>query len=264
MKINYETYPILKKLEDGKIGRIPMITEDMVAFMQYQNVLDKITESFKVNCSHFKDITFVSNSFMEAAAFSSEKLGLLYKDIVENSIDDININGTFIQGDIVLFFKHVVRKDADFEDTCVFCFHKDGMPLFFYERNPIDGGSIGWASHYYGKQLYNEGAEFIYMGAAAKLVIISLFKSYAQVETKYIAPNSKILNGKTKHQNDTNLGVTYLTSKWFTNIVRSEGFVVRGHFRLQPKKVNGEWTKELIYIESFEKTGYTHNAQINA
>jgi hypothetical protein len=38
--------------------------------------------------------------------------------------------------------------------------------------------------------------------------------------------------------------------------------MVSGHFRLQPKKSNGEWTKELIWIDEFGKTGYTSNAKI--
>ena len=44
---------------------------------------------------------------------------------------------------------------------------------------------------------------------------------------------------------------------WFTTIVRNECFSVRGHFRLQPQKDNtGNWTKELIYINEFQKHGY--------
>jgi len=52
-----------------------------------------------------------------------------------------------------------------------------------------------------------------------------------------------------------------LDSKWFTTLVKSDAFHVRGHFRLQPKKKDGEWTKELIWINDFQKEGYTAPAR---
>ena len=39
--------------------------------------------------------------------------------------------------------------------------------------------------------------------------------------------------------------------------------MVSGHFRLQPKKdENGEWTRELIYIEPYAKKGYHRLAKV--
>lgn len=53
-----------------------------------------------------------------------------------------------------------------------------------------------------------------------------------------------------------------MDSKWFTNLVKSDGFKVRGHFRFQPKKKDGVWTKELIWINEFEKSGYNREAGV--
>jgi hypothetical protein len=55
--------------------------------------------------------------------------------------------------------------------------------------------------------------------------------------------------------------IKIINSLWFTNLVKSDGFKVRGHFRLQPKKKDGEWTKELVWINEFQKTGYTAPAR---
>ena len=54
-----------------------------------------------------------------------------------------------------------------------------------------------------------------------------------------------------------------LDSRWFTTICRDEGFLVSGHFRLQPcKDEQGEWTRKLIYINPYAKHGYHRLAPI--
>ena len=94
---------------------------------------------------------------------------------------------------------------------------------------------------------------------------ILMFKYYAKVETRILAPNEKITTGDKmdkKHINRGGVPITILDCTWFTNIIRDSPFGVRGHFRLQPKKNDkGEWIKELIYIEPFMKRGYNIKAK---
>lgn len=92
-----------------------------------------------------------------------------------------------------------------------------------------------------------------------------LFKRYAKVEIEQgkcgKSTRSKILNDKLR--NNIPFDIKIMDSTWFTTICRNEGFKVRGHFRLQPKKNDkGEWIKELIYINEFEKKGYHRLAKI--
>ena len=82
----------------------------------------------------------------------------------------------------------------------------------------------------------------------------------AQVEIKELAPNSKTNDIKCKYVNDTKSIIKHLDCTWYTTLVKSDGFNVSGHLRWQPKKVNGEWKKELIWIEDFKKNGYTRKA----
>ena len=94
---------------------------------------------------------------------------------------------------------------------------------------------------------------------------ILMFKKYAKVETKILKPNEKSIDIATneKHLNKHYQCVTILDCTWFTNIIRRTPFGVRGHFRLQPKKnQNGDWIKEMIYIEPFMKNGYAKRAKI--
>lgn len=96
--------------------------------------------------------------------------------------------------------------------------------------------------------------------------MIVMFERYAKVETRYIQPKARVridLKSLVTSTNETRLKIHIRDSRYFTNIIRKEGFLVRGHLRLQNKKVNGEWTKELIYIDAFEKHGYHRQATLN-
>jgi hypothetical protein len=57
--------------------------------------------------------------------------------------------------------------------------------------------------------------------------------------------------------NNTSFAVTVVTSKWNITSVRTEGFDVSGHFRLQPTH-NGT---KLILIQPFRKHGYVRKAK---
>lgn len=99
-------------------------------------------------------------------------------------------------------------------------------------------------------------------------LIVLAFKKFASVELDVIKPLSRKKTpldpeGKGKVVNDTGIEVTLLDSTWFREIIRNEGFKVRGHFRLQPcKNDKGEWTHKLIYINEFEKHGYHRRAKM--
>lgn len=103
--------------------------------------------------------------------------------------------------------------------------------------------------------------------AFAIVVGFHLFKKYAKVEIKEVAHNSKVTDKLQQNKelskiiNESSFNITLMDSTWFTTIVRNEGFKVRGHFRLQPKKNNEEWTKELIYIDEYQKSGYHRQAK---
>ena len=89
------------------------------------------------------------------------------------------------------------------------------------------------------------------------------FLKYADVEVINIYGNQrKLLPDKSDViENKSGVRVQYIDSKWIREIIRLEGFKVRGHFRLQPvKDEDGEWTRKLIYINEFEKHGYHRRA----
>lgn len=106
--------------------------------------------------------------------------------------------------------------------------------------------------------------------------IFLLFKKYANVETYLIEAGQKQfmevdfspIECKTpehKAKNEAGINVIVLDSLWYTTICREEGFMVSGHFRLQPcKDSHGHWTRKIIYISAYEKHGYHRQARIRS
>lgn len=95
------------------------------------------------------------------------------------------------------------------------------------------------------------------------LLAVSIFLKYADVEVVNIYGNQrKALPDKSDViENKSGVPVKFIDSHWIREIIRTEGFKVRGHFRLQPtKNEDGEWTRKLIYINEFEKHGYHRRA----
>ncbi len=68
---------------------------------------------------------------------------------------------------------------------------------------------------------------------------------------------------KKKVINQIGQEVIVMDSKWFKKIINDNDIPVRGHFRMQNKKnAEGEWYRELIFIDPFIRQGYHRNAKI--
>lgn len=60
--------------------------------------------------------------------------------------------------------------------------------------------------------------------------------------------------------NDSPNSIEIIDENFFKTIIRTDGFGVNGHFRLQPVGKN-KTNRKLIYIEPFQKNGYTRIAK---
>lgn len=90
---------------------------------------------------------------------------------------------------------------------------------------------------------------------------IAMFRTYSDHEVKVVAGNDYgTLNGIT-YKNSNRRSITVLDSSWYTSIVRTEGFMVNGHLRMQPCGI-GNTQRKLIYIDSFMKHGYVRKAKM--
>jgi hypothetical protein len=258
MKISNRNYPILEKLYKGSLGKIPINVSDELFF-------NKLGTDFNLVWKYYRkyfiqDINIVSKSFADASTKAFHKLFDLWNDCVVNDISDFIVNGTYIIDNAVYMIHYETKQGSESQSIALYVFDRYGMPRYLYIHN--ENGINGWISQQENiDSKEKDKIENILLNRLAQVIVLSMFKSYAEVETKTLFAKTKKKESYNKYVNDTDLNLTFIDSKWFTSIVKSEGFSVRGHFRLQPKKKNGEWTKELIWVNEFNKLGYTAPAR---
>lgn len=88
-----------------------------------------------------------------------------------------------------------------------------------------------------------------------------VFLKCAKVIDKTFIADDTPMTTYRRLKRDSNVDYIYVDGHWDENIKVINPFEVSGHFRNQPKKNDrGEWYKELIYIDSYMKQGYTRRA----
>lgn len=253
-RISYRNYPILEIIKKGKLESFPYYQEDLKSLKERNKDIKFIFESMSDLFSN--NIIKVSSNFLDNSLNSREKLNKLILEDCENV--DLQFNGTLILNKFLYSYSISVTKGA--LSNCVFEFFPNGGI-----RNVVLNDKIVFASLVDNDSaLKLNSAEGDNYGYFLTLIIMSIlyFKKYASVEVIESKAKSKTNQFGCKYLNETDLDIEYLDSKWFTTLVNSNGFKVRGFFRLQPKKKDGEWTKELIWIDEFEKKGYNRQAKI--
>jgi hypothetical protein len=89
---------------------------------------------------------------------------------------------------------------------------------------------------------------------------ILIFLKYTDPDIKIIPSGKKVGTKKNGYFNLTKTDIQVVDSTWNTTVMRTEGFSVNGHLRLQPCG-EGNKKRKLIWIEPFEKHGYVREAK---
>jgi hypothetical protein len=91
------------------------------------------------------------------------------------------------------------------------------------------------------------------------VVQILAYLYYGEITTKILNPKVKTkINSFSSFLNNSKFPITYVDSLWKQRICVN-GFVVRGHFRMQPFG-EARSKRKLIWIEGFSKDGYNRKA----
>jgi hypothetical protein len=246
MKISYRTHPVLGLMSGSNFdfqleGNAPK---------------DKIIECLKDVFGYrgkelLSNIIYASPAFIEAAMSCSPKMisNELYKEIGDE------FSGVLLYGHATFIYD---LKRVNINGTGAWLINV----IEFYAGVALK--TICWGNSINYTHKHDEGDHDDPIEAAKDLCgfiqMVLMFKKFAQVETKLLPAGQKVNCINCKYVNDTNMNITYLTSTWFTTLVKSDAFKVRGHFRLQPC---GEGLKDrkLIWVNDFEKGGYTAPAR---
>lgn len=264
--LSYKSNPIIEKIEKNQLGKIAFFKVDADKFGEkIREFSYGLSDWWKQISHNFKENIFVlSKPFSEAYHLGKDKI-LQSEEII---LSTESTSGVFIIDDLTLCFK--VVNNEDFIQVIYIAFNKEVLFSFCNyvaftdaEKNEEQikkNNSSSWISE----------CESIEQGMTRELAIMSWmghvmglinFMKYAEIQTKNLLPNDKVKDQFCKYRNDTKSKIKIINCTWFTTLVKSDEFKVRGHFRLQPFKENGVWSKKLIWITEFKKTGYTAPAR---
>jgi hypothetical protein len=106
--------------------------------------------------------------------------------------------------------------------------------------------------------LYESESNEVFSGVTNIFTTLVIpFLKFAETEVKIINASTghKVISRGEKYVTDVKHDIEIIDSSWFTELIRTEGFGVSGHFRLQPYGL-GNQLRRLQWINPFEKHGY--------
>lgn len=259
MKISYSNNPMLEKLHKGQLSKDDLI--ESIKNKIPDNHFRVLSEDWKKNSGYFrKEIDYICESFREATEKAQSKITEVSLEMMKMGTFEPEMCGTYIESGGFTYMFRIVYDER----------RKITFTLYCIDKNKIIGFSIVVNNQYF--SLVGDENLFIYkyrpepeyewcMNRITRIIFFYYFKKYAEVDIKIIPPNSRVKTSECKYVNDTSMPITYLDSKWFTTLVKSDSFTVHGHFRFQ---ACGKDLKDhkFIWISEYVKSGYTSPARI--
>ena len=160
---------------------------------------------------------------------------------IKNVIEQSRSNGTITEYEYQAALAALTKKDFDNHLT-------NGI---FYYMWGIKNGKLHFPPDERNEDFYNEMMEFV------RLLI---FTELVDIETVELAPKQSAGTRKQgKWLNESNTNVRIIDSSWNKVLIKGQSFSVTGHLRMQPCGPGLKYRKP-IWIDEFEKEGYTRNA----
>lgn len=256
MKISYRSHSAVKFLDSGIDNpdyKLKIYEGDKDHYLRRCGSYFNVLSCFNSNIKYFKkSIKVLTQPVVEAMDKSREKL---YKPELIEMIPN-GSSGTFINGSYTFCYSLGNNNEN------VFFVFKENNLIALIRASEREQDHITFFSENTYKQLLREKYSYqsVVESITQTFISVILFLRFAEIETKMLQPNSKVKEFNCKYVNDTNSTIEIIDSTWFTSLVKSDSFKVRGHFRLQ---AFGEGLKDrkLKWINEFMKDGYTAPAR---
>ncbi|NLD91608.1 MAG: hypothetical protein GX639_02955 [Fibrobacter sp.] len=259
MKISLNNYPILRKVKNG----LPLHEKDGIWDI-HKNGIDKIEKHGAFYDYLFQHISADAKTNNSITYISSNILKMIEEQNIPSKLlcflNEIeNHTGIFLFKNKTSTFYNIVNNIAKREVTASFM-------LFNYETLISCSTMIipylkeDTNSESYKIEItYSNDMSFDFrnvrdVGSFYCIVTFLLFRKFADHEFKLIDGLNKkkeAVNGSV-YKNESELPINIFDSRWFTTVIRDNGFNVSGHFRLQPCGPEKSLRK-LIWINEFQK-----------
>ena len=219
----------------------------------------------KSRMGNLNDINQKVDDVFTSILESKVKSYLIRKTAME-VIDKIKINGSF---DSKVFLRIPVQKAE-------IVLNENQLYRYWFDGNLLRGILIQKVSTTFGPEIRYDSfsicpetggkSENIYSDTkvkdiAERLFRILIFLYFSEITQVILKPNGKTGTQSTeKYKNDLNQTFIIVDTTWNRISIRTDGFPVSGHFRLQPCGKNNE-DRILIFIEEYRKNGYVRGAK---
>lgn len=213
--------------------------ERIPCFIDETNAKDKVSKILPEN--HFQDIVLndkCSYYFICDSVYKAAELIKVSSGFTGRTLKDINF-GSYVY----LMGKNRMIK---------FCVFNGGIKGFYYDDK--ENKVFEWGIEMEDGGYFYEGG---FDNEFTTIMRVLTFVELGDIEILELLGGRN--NGGKKNEdkitNTSNNTVYVVDSSWNKIIIRTTGFAVRGHFRLQPCGHNMA-DRKLIWIDAFEKIGY--------
>lgn len=254
MRLNEKTFPVLKQLEKGDLKNISVCEGYYYAYDNKQIPLPDLLETAHNIYGQVANRYLLTDPFIKAIDKASHKI-IEGDRHWENQKSDCGI----IFGNGGAFFLYLINPADKLCKFIIIGFDRTSLTHYGVITNDAKMFGCFWRTDKAGK-LYNDYAT---LGSWLNSAMITIYFIHnCEIETKIVKPNEKHRLYGVKYFNESKSPFTILDCNWFTNLIRDTPFTVNGHFRWQPCGINLS-KKKLIWIDTFEKKGYTRKAKID-
>lgn len=288
MKFSYKSNPILKLLEEPnwveKLQYNPMLhlfskiskenieaARDSLYTLNAGILVDFLQNVIDLDPSEFKILHFSKNVRERSLSVDASKtlplfdkseykygciifdkhLSVIYGISDRNIAINIALIDGLVQNIEICAFDPDVKKTKIWKRSSSI---KTGLKLLQLANKPTELAIVNDALK---ESNWNDDAS--YFNDTIPLLALYYF---AEIEDKYVQHGKvpRALVAGEKFVNETTVPIQVIGCNWFTNIIRTAGFGVKGHFRNQACGI-GLSERKLIWVSDFQKKGYTRVAQ---
>lgn len=245
MKIRQQDYKIIEDIRGGDLN-ISQDIKEWITKQVFSEELDQLLLKMKSKGVSVRYVAHSTYDHLIKKDFLKGKLVTLVHEVREEYGWLIIFNRAWaykvFQNDeeyVALFLGSRYGKEIDVGMMATHI--KDENNNYHFDVNPSGK-----------KDLENWGQ----IGIALSALVLP-FLQFAETEIKVInaKTNHATKIGGEKYVTDMPIDIEIIDSAWFTEIIRTEGFGVSGHFRLQAYGA-GMQLRRLQWISAFEKYGY--------
>ena len=251
MRLNKNTYPAYFDLVNNNYGYLKIDKLIIDTILKDKQTFVDFIESLRYTFKQVDKKYYITNTFKDSIVLAYPKI---VKD--EKHIKEIPSHCGIIFTDkgFSLYLSNPTDKKIK---LLVYGFTRDVLTTYGIIDN--DDKFFGVAANVdeTGEPINDTKVLSMYLST---LLVALYFIDNCEIEEKILKPDSKHRENGNKHFNESKSDLVILDCKWFTDLIRTIPFHVKGHFRWQ---AHGEkkTKRKLIWISEFEKNGYVRKAK---